>query len=175
MNGQKVAFGLFCLISWFNFQTATAQTAAPGWIFQKTTKETLMRVHPEQIGTLRAASDDSSFFTVPVVLLKKSGLSNRSQSARLSVIEKEASAFLASREMDKPTYKQAKVIDETPTIEMEFGKLGEGKRWLYAAAHDDHILIMYAEGRSSKPSEQPEKNARDTFFKMAKLFVPPRQ
>lgn len=147
-----------------------AQTAAPGWKFQKTGPDSLLRAHAEQIGVLNEEKSPSLFFTVPVVFRRAVGLSTRSHAIQLERLEKETRAFLDSREKEKPSFKQSKILNDTPTVEMEFGKSGKGLRWIYAAVHGDHILILFGESRDVKPPT----SARDEFFKMAREFIPPK-
>lgn len=148
---------------------AHAQTAPLGWKFQKTTSDSMMRSHPDQIGILNDERSPSNFFSIPVVFRRAVGLSTRSHATQLDRLEKETRAFLESREKEKPGFKQAKVLNNIPSIEMEFGKTGNGFRWLYAAVHGDHILIVFGESRKVKPP----KSSRDDFFKMAREFIPP--
>lgn len=155
--------------NFWSISPASAQTAPLGWRFQKTGADSLLRAHADQIGVLNEEKSPSHFFTVPVVFRRAVGLSNRSHAIQLDRLEKEVRAFLDSREKEKPGFKRSKILNNVPTIEMEFGKSGKGLRWAHAAVHGDHILILFGESRDVKPPA----GSRDEFFKMAREFLPP--
>ncbi len=144
------------------------ETAPPGWSFTAKSSDSLFRAHRDQIGTLHESRQPSHFLTAPVILRRASALSTRSASAKMVRLEKELAAYL-DRQKSKPTYRSAKIIDDTPTIELEFGKSGKGLSWVFATVKADSVMIIAVDSREAKPVS----TARQEFFNMAKNFQVP--
>lgn len=150
---------------------ATSEGSFPsvptGWSYAKTSSDSLIRAHADQIGTLQETGNPSRYLTAPVILRRESALSTRTSSAKLARLEKEIDAFLDGRK-SKPRYRSAKIIDEIPTIELEMGKPGRGLFWVFATVKSDSMLIIAVDSREAKPPA----SARQEFFAMARAFQP---
>lgn len=143
-------------------------TVGLGWRFQKVESDSIARSHPDQIGVLNDERSPSRFFSVPVTVRRMKGLSTRSSVFQLDMLDKEVQAYLDQREAAPPSHRRAQILENVPTILLEFGQTGKGYRWIFAKVHGDEIIILASESRDSRPPV----NLRDEFFKIAKEFVP---
>jgi hypothetical protein len=169
-----------CLVLIAHFSTAMASreinqksvSGVPaGWSFRKVSSDSLFRAHPNQIGTLQESGSESTltskFLTAVVIARPLDSASSRTSSAKLIRLENEVAAYL-DRQKSKPAYRSAKIIDDVPTIELEYGKSGKGLFWVFAAVKEESILIIAVDSREAKPAP----TTRQEFFAMARSFKP---
>lgn len=156
---------------------SAAETTAPdsgsrisvpaGWAFVPTTSDSLVRAHPDQIGSLQETKKPSRFLTATVILRRASALSTRTASAKMVRLEKELAAYLDARK-EKPNHKSAKIIGEVPALEVEIGRPGKGLFWVFATVKRDSVLLVAVDSRDAKP----DPKVRAEFFEMARSIEP---
>ncbi len=166
MNAHtRRTFASLCLLAVFAFSTS-AQCAE--WRFEATAEGAILKTHVDQVGILNEIKNESNFMTVPVVVRKSNGLSDRPASAQLIRLEAEVNSIM-HREKSKPVQVSKRAVGERGTFEATYGKSGKGFTWVFATVRDNTVLLLIGVSRSSKPP----KGAGEEFFKMAREFIPP--
>lgn len=151
-----------CLSPAFAFDPPT------GWRFDVLAKDSAIRAHNDQIGTLRELKESSAFLSVPVIVEPAKGLNTQSATFQLSRLDSSVKKIML-REKNQPSFISKKINGGRPVIEAEYGKPGKGFTWIYSRLAKDKIVTLIGESRGSSPGA----GVREEFFAMARDFTPP--
>lgn len=164
---------LFISISALSISAACASPASAfdpptGWRYDVLAKDSAIRAHADQIGTLRELKEGSAFLSVPVIVEAAKDLKKKSATSQLSRLDSSVKKMMR-REAGRPSFISKKINAGSPVVEAEYGKPGKGFTWIYTSLRGDKIVTLIGESRESSPGA----SVREEFFAMARRFTPP--
>ena len=159
---------IFIALSAATAVNATAYEPPSGWRFDVLAKDSAIRAHNDQIGTLRELKEGSAFLSVPVIVEPAKDLKKQTATSQLLRLDSSVKKMMI-RAKDQPSFISKKINNGSPVIEAEYGKPGKGFTWVYSSLRENKIITLIGESRDSSPGA----SVREEFFAMARAFTPP--